>query len=131
MRLIHSPKGEILIISESKILFSSNNFTYQEKETTPVAGSKLLCPVRYTVRAENNRDLFEGEIKVTHLQEKKELIADLPLFIRPLAKSIMNESWLYRFWCDFNFKLNQAGETILIQGIGTGQYLGSLKNQSN
>jgi len=40
---------------------------------------------------------------------------------------VADETWSYRFWCDFSYQLHLDGGARTIAGTGTGNYVNSVK----
>ena len=119
----------LMVAEPGKILFSSHDYTFKDLDLRPVPGSKVPCAMRYKVEAVDGDNWLKGEIKVTRIQEKKNILDEYPLLFRKLATLVVSETWSYRFWCDFKFEFRMDGKTRNIDGTGTGNYVNSLKAQ--
>ncbi len=126
-------KGEwvqrLMVAERRKVLFSSHDYTFEELDFKPVPGSNVPCPSRFRLEAVHGDDRIKGEIRVTGIQEKKEILGEFPSFFRQMAKLFVDETWSYRFWVDYNFEFHQEGKTRRINGRGTGNYVSSVKKK--
>jgi hypothetical protein len=119
----------LMVAEPGKILFSSHEYKFEDLDPEPVAGGPVPCPRRYRVEAKAGEDWLKGEIKVTRIAEKKNILEDYPLLFRKLSSLLVAETWSYRFWCDFNFELRLDGQTRTIAGTGAGNYISSVKTK--
>jgi len=119
----------LMVAEPGKILFASHNYKYQDLDPRPVPGSPVPCPMRYRVEAVAGDDWLKGEIKVTRIQEKKNVIDDMPQLFRQLAAVFVAETWSYRYFCDYKFDLRLDGKTRVISGTGAGNYVSSVRNK--
>ena len=119
----------VMVAEPGKILFSSHDYKFLDLDLKPVAGCKVPCAMRYHVEAVDGDNWLKGEIKVTRIQEKKNILEDYPAIFRKLAALVVAETWSYRYWCDCKFEFRMDGKTRTIQGTGTGNYVSSLKAQ--
>jgi hypothetical protein len=117
----------LVVAERGKILFSSHDYTFTELETQPVPGANVPMPRRFRVIAEHGDERLTGEIKVTRIQEKEEILKKYPTLFRKVAEMLVNETWSYRFWMDFKFEFIQAGKSRIIAGKGTGHYVDSVE----
>ena len=117
----------LLVAEPGKLLFSSHDFKYEDLDVKPVPGSPVPCPRRFRVEAVAGDDWLKGEIRVTRIQEKKNILAEYPLVFRKIAEMVVSETWSYRYWCDYNFEFRQDGQTRTIAGTGTGNWVGSVR----
>jgi hypothetical protein len=119
----------LMVAAPGRILFSSHDYTFQELDPEPVAGAPVPCPKRFRVEAVAGEDWLKGEIQVTRIAEKKNILEDFPYLFRKMASLLVAETWSYRFWCDFRFELRLDGQTRTIAGAGTGNYVSSVKTK--
>ena len=119
----------LMVAEPDKILFSSHDYTFKDFDLKPVPGGPVPCAMRYLVDAGDAQNGLKGEIRVTRIQEKQDILAGYPVLFRKIATLLVSETWSYRFWCDFNFEFHQDGKTRTISGTGTGNYVSSLKAQ--
>ncbi len=117
----------LMVAERGRILFSSHDYKFEEFEPASVPGSNVPCPSLFRVEAAHGDDWLKGEIRVTRIQEKGNILAEYPYLFRKLALLFVEETWSYRFWMDFKFEFHQDGKTRLIQGKGTGNFVDSLK----
>jgi len=117
-----------LILAEpGRILFSSHEFTLEELDSQPVPAGRVPLPSRFRVEAVHGEDWLRGEIKVRRIQQKADVMAELPGFLKKLVEMFMNETWAYLLWVDFRFEFHQDGKTRVIEGVGSGNYIESIK----
>ena len=119
----------LMVAEPGKILFSSHDYTFEDLDLAPVPGAPVPCPRRFRIVATAGDDWLKGEMKVTRIQEKGNILAGYPPLFRKLASLLVSETWTYRFWCDFNFELRLDGKTRTIAGAGTGNYVSSVKTK--
>ncbi len=115
----------LMVAERGKILFSSHDFKYEELEMKPVPGGNVPCPKRFKIEAVHGDDSLTGEMTITSIREKKDVLDDTPLLMRKLASVFVDETWSYRFWMDFDFEYQSDGRTRQIKGRGTGNYVDS------
>jgi len=121
----------LMVAEPGKILYSSNNYSFQNLDYKPVPGFKVPCAMRYRVESIEGQDWLKGEIRVTRIQEKRNVLSDYPAWFRALAKVVVSDTLSYRFWCDFDFEFKLDGKTRAIRGTGTGNFVSSVKNAPN
>ncbi|HUT54238.1 MAG TPA: hypothetical protein VM658_12690 [bacterium] len=120
--------SERLMVAEpGRILFSSHDYTLTELDPAAAPEGGVMLPRRFRVEARAGDDWLTGEIKVTRVAESKNVLAEYPYLFRKLAEMVADETWSYRFWCDFKFEFHEDGETRSIAGTGTGNFVNSVK----
>jgi hypothetical protein len=119
----------LMVAEPGKILFSSHDYQFQDLDIKPVPEKKVSCPRRFKVEAKNGDNWLRGEIRVTKIQEKQNILEKYPWVFRKLAELVVSETWVYRFWCDYTFELRLDGKTRIIRGTGTGNYISSVELQ--
>jgi hypothetical protein len=117
----------LLVAEPGKLLFSSHDYKFEELDVKPVPGAPVPCPRRFKVEAVAGADWLKGEIRVTRIQEKKNVLAEYPALFRKLAKMVVSETFSYRYFCDYNFEFKHDGKTRAISGVGTGFWSGAVK----
>lgn len=118
----------LMVAAPGKILFSSNNYTFESLDPRPVPGASLLCPMRYKVEAAHGDDWLKGEMRVTRIQEKRDIFSDFPPVLKNIAKLFIKESWIYRFWLDYKFDFRIDGISNVLQGKGVGNFVEPVAN---
>jgi hypothetical protein len=114
----------LLVAEQGRLLFASHDYRLEELDPAPVHnGGAVQLPRRFKVEAVAGDDYLRGEIKVTAIPEVKNVLADYPFLFRKLAEAVTDETWSYRFWCDFKFEFRQDGKTRAIMGKGTGNFV--------
>ncbi len=119
----------LMVAEPGKILFSSHEFKYRESELLPVPGGLVPCPRKFLIEAVHGQDRLTGEIRVSQIQEKSNVLAAYPKLFQQLSKLLVAETWSYRFWVDYEFQFTQDGKTREIKGRGAGNYISSIKAQ--
>ena len=124
----------LMVAEPGRILFSSHDYVLEELDLAPVPEGNIPMPRRFRVEAVHGDDWLKGEIKVTRIPEKvnilsDRLLANLPSIIGRLAELVADETWSYRFWCDFKFEFRVDGKTKTIQGAGTGNFVDIVKKK--
>lgn len=119
----------LLVAEPGKLLFASHDYKFEDLDPKPVPGAPVPCPRRFRVEATAGPDSLKGEIRVTRIVEKKNVLSEYPAFFRALAEALVSETWSYRFWCDYKFEFTQDGKTRTITGTGTGNWVGSIKKK--
>ncbi len=115
----------LLIADRERVIFSSHDFKFEQLDVKPVPGAKVNCPRRFKVSAIHGDDRLEGEIVVKSIQEKKNILGDHNVVFQQIATLLINETWSYRFWADYDFTLVVDGESRKISGKGAGNFLDS------
>ena len=100
---------------------------FEQSDLNPVPGCNVSCPENFKIAAVHGEDWSKGGIKVTSIQEKKDIVDEFPTVLRPLASLVVSETWSYRFWMDFDFELKLDGQTRRIKGRGTGNVVDSVE----
>lgn len=117
----------LLVAVNGKNLFSSHQYTFQDLDPKPVPGAPLPCPSRFRLEAVAGDNWLKGELKVVRIQESVDVLANYPYLFRELAKAIVKQTWAFRGFCDFRFELRLNGQTQILQGRGTFNYVQSMK----
>jgi len=117
----------LLLAERGRILFSSHDFTLEELDPRPVPGGRVPLPSRFRVEAVHGEDWLRGEIRVRRIQQKADVMAEMPGFARKLVEMFISETWAYLLWVDFRFEFHQDGTTRVIEGVGSGNYIESVK----
>ena len=117
----------LTLAEKGEIVFSSHDFKLTELDTRKVSNAKVPLPRKYKVEAIHGENKLTGEITVTNVQEKEEILKDYNPLFRELAYLIINETWSYRFWMDYELTLERKGEIKTFTGKGVGNFVDSIK----
>jgi len=117
----------LMVAEKGKILFSSHDYKFEDLGTIKIEGSNVPCAAGFKLSVEHGGDWLRGEVKVTSVQEKGELLQYLPSLMKRIADLIVEETWTYRFWCDYEFEFSIDGQVRTIKGKGTGNYVASVE----
>ncbi len=117
----------LMVAEKGRILFSSHNYKLLEQKKNELPGYSMPGGKRYLVEAIHGDNWLKGGITVTRVQEKYDILRQLPYVLRKLAAIFMDKTWTYRFYNHFDFKLHLNGKTRTIRGTGTGNVVEPVK----
>ncbi len=118
----------LLVADKGRNVFSSHDYQLEELDVKPVPGGRVDLPRRFRVTADHGAYRLNGEIQLTSIQENFYVLKVYPFFFRKFASMVVNDAWLYRFWCDYRFELTMDGNSRIIEGKGTGHFVQTVRD---
>jgi hypothetical protein len=121
----------LIVAKQGEILFSSHDFKLTEGEYLSVPGGVVPCPRSYAVEAVHGDASIKGEITLSDIQEKTNVLDDFSPLFKTLASVVVKEAWYYRYWADAKFEYIEDGEVKIIEGRGVGLFIDSTEAEKN